>query len=594
MAGTPPEYCIKYQITNISNRHSENGERNYTRAEFTASGNTSIAIGKITRIVFMHAHTSTQNVTWNLYGRLSFGDGSSLISDTVGHKFSGSLYYYTNTFDVSSITPEKWATWTGIKQCVGTPKPKSGTLYYRGTPAYPIEVQVYFWAAADLVDGAEPPTVSGITLTDERGHIAKFGNAVQGKSDLTVTGQYQLDPNYIYLTAKHTLRLTDSAGTSVYQVTQNEDSRFHVGELRISGIVSWTYTVLDSAGNSVSATGTFTVLAYSPPSLSSLNAERYITTLDDQGDPVYTAADDGENVRFSFMASVASVNSKNAWRLVLTYGQDGTSENSGTAVTVDTGTDGEAWTVSQDRDILTITVGADVGWWFKFTLTDCFTETSMTAYIDEASAYFNVEKTGISIGMLSKATPDDHRFEVVDGYESHFYGGIYGVTNYYADEQPTGGRWINGKPLYRRTIAIEITAADTNAHGAIGDNVEMIVEFTGFLAATNGSHWPVNWYYSSTYYCAVFHYMNESRISIRASTTGTAYVTILYTHSDDDLRTFWVYSAEEGRLILKEQVSGSVQVSLSNGIANILALAGETVSYDSTTGRITIGNNGGE
>ena len=141
---------------------------------------------------------------------------------------------------------------------------------------------------------------------------------------------------------------------------------------------------------------------------------------------------------------------------------------------------------------------------------------------------------------------------------------------------------------------MEITAAGTDAYGAIGDNVDMIVEFAGFLAASDGSHWPVNWYFTSTYYCAVFHSANENRISVRAGTTGTAYVTILYTHSDDKLRTFWVYSADEGRLILKEQTAGSVQASLANNIANVLALAGEAVSYDATTGRIVIGDNGGE
>ena len=597
MAGTPPEYCVRYRRTDVPNRNNHNEPVFWPLSSFTVSGNTNIAMGKITRIIYNHPHSSTKSVTWKLFGRLEFGDGTTLDSNVVSHKFSGDVYTYSNTFDTSSLTVEKWQTCTGIWQSIATPLPSTGALYYRAVPEGPVEILVYFWSAADLADGAEPPTVTGITVEDENGHAETFENPVQGQSSLTITGQYALDPNYIYLTAKHTLQLTNGAGATIYNATQNEDSVFVVGLINEAGTVSWTYTVLDSAGNSVSQSGTFTVLAYTPPSISALFAERYATTIDDQGDPVYTAADDGENVRFSFVAAVAAVAGANAWSLVLTYGEDGTDEASGTAVSVQTGTDGATTTRTQDRSILATDLSASVGWWFKFTLTDSFTSVSMMCYIDEASAYFNVEKLGVAVGMRSRAIPGDRRFEVAEGFEAHFYGGIYGVTNYYLFGHPTGGRWITGKPLYRATIEIEITAAGTTAYAAIDENTEHVVDFQGFLLTDDGSQRPVNWNLSSSYYCTVWRYQDQASLSARASETGTIYATILYTKSTDALRSFWVYSAEDGHIILAEQVEGSVQTSYnaSTEHVNVTATAGETVNFDALTGRITIGTaEGGE
>ena len=597
MAGTPPEYCIRYRRTDVSNRNNHNEPVFWPLNRFAVSGNTNIPIGKITRIIYNHPHSSTKSVTWKLFGRLEFGDGTTLDSNVVSHKFSGDVYTYSNTFDTSSLTVEKWQTCTGIWQSIATPLPSTGALYYRAVPEGPVEILVYFWSAADLVDGAEPPTVTGITVEDENGHAETFGNPVQGQSSITITGQYALDPNYIYLTAKHTLLLKDSAGTTIYNATQDEDSVFVVGLINAAGSIAWTYTVLDSAGNSVSQSGTFTVLAYTPPSISALFAERYATTIDDQGDPVYTAADDGENVRFSFVAAVAAVAGANAWSLVLTYGEDGTDEASGTAVSVQTGADGATTTRTQDRSILATDLSASVGWWFKFTLTDSFTSVSMMCYIDEASAYFNVEKFGVAVGMRSRAIPGDRRFEVAEGFEAHFYGGIYGVTNYYLFGHPTGGRWITGKPLYRATIEIEITAAGTTAYAAIDENTEHVVDFQGFLLTDDGSQRPVNWNLSSSYYCTVWRYQDQASLSARASETGTIYATILYTKSTDALRSFWVYSAEDGHIILAEQVEGSVQTSYnaSTEHVNVTATAGETVNFDALTGRITIGTaEGGE
>lgn len=591
MTGTPTEYKIVYRKTNAGNQHTSTGDYTCARSGFAVSGNTNVPIGKITRIVLRHSNTSTQNVKWYLYGQIAFSGRAAITSNTIGRKWQSDVYTMYNTFSTNLPTPEEWANWTSVSVKIASPRPSSGQLYWRANSSYPMEITVYFWSAADLVDGAEPPTVSGVSVVDEKGFADTFDSPLQGQSTLRVTGIYELDPNYQYLTASHTLELTDAGGATLYRKTQNEDSVFEVGALDASGNVTWVYTVLDSAGNSVSDTGTLAILPYTPPSVAALSVQRYVTETDDQSQPVYVAAEDGDHVWISFTAASQAIGGENAWQLTLTYGQDGEDEAEGTTITLQTGADGQSLTFSQDRTLLTAQIDAAVGWWFRVTLTDSVTSTSVLAEVDEAGAYFDVEKLGVAVGMRSKAIPGDRRFEVAEGFEAHFYGGIYGVTNYYLFGHPTGGRWVTGKPLYRETLEIQITAAGTNASVGIDPDTESIVDFSGVLVTSAGAQRPINWHLSSSNYCAVWRPRGESIIWAQASETGTAYVTILYTKATDTLRSFWVYSAEDGHIILAEQAEGSVQTvyDASGEHVNVTATAGETVDFDALTGRITIG-----
>lgn len=54
---------------------------------------------------------------------------------------------------------------------------------------------------------------------------------------------------------------------------------------------------------------------------------------------------------------------------------------------------------------------------------------------------------GVCFGGFSLSTANQPLME--SHYEGVFYNGIRGVTNYLSEEIETGGRWIDGKPIYR-------------------------------------------------------------------------------------------------------------------------------------------------
>ena len=54
---------------------------------------------------------------------------------------------------------------------------------------------------------------------------------------------------------------------------------------------------------------------------------------------------------------------------------------------------------------------------------------------------------GVAMGQYSTGTQAEPRFEFA--YPALFYAGIQGVTNHAAAEVATGGRWVDGRPIYR-------------------------------------------------------------------------------------------------------------------------------------------------
>ena len=447
------EYSITYTKTNQAAKSTQGSTVQLAKSGFALSGNTNLNIGQITRITFRHKHSNGgYHGWWATTGRMYFGDGTSIKSDTIRYEYNGNQKWTTNTFGSGLPTPEKFATWTRM-DLIPSNHSGSGTLQWWATASEPITITVYFYKYEDLIVDADPPTASCVTIEDSTGYSTTYGNPVQGRSSLTITGQYALDARYPDLTSRHTLTLEDSAGNTIYSATQSDDAEFDVGAIDASGTVTWEYTVTDGTGGSATATGTITVLAYSPPSVTGLVVQRYTTDVDDQGHTTYVASEDGDHVWFTFAATVTAVNNSNAWTLTLVYGkQDDTDE---TTVTVASPSAGSTLTYTNSRAVLTAQIDPSHPWWFTVTATDAFgLSSSMTGYVDEAGAFFDVEENGVSVGMRSNGKASDKRFEVAEDYTSHFYGGIEGVTDYTEGEVTTGGKWVDGLPIYRRVILL--------------------------------------------------------------------------------------------------------------------------------------------
>lgn len=576
------EYSITYTRTNQADAKSTGGSTvQMAKSNFAPSGNTSLNIGQITRITFRHKHSNGgYHGWWATTGRMYFGDGTSIKSDTIRYEYNGNQRWTTNTFSSGLPTPEKFATWTRM-DLIPSNHSGSGMLQWWASAKEPVTITVYFYKAEDLIVDADPPTISGVSIADSTGHSETFGDPVQAESRLTITGEYALDPRYPDLSAVHTLTLTDSGGTDIYTASQSNDSVFDVGAITGAGTITWTYTVTDGTGGTATDTGTFSVLPYAPPAISGFAVERYTTVLDDQGNPTYVASEDGDHVRFTFSATVTPVNEGNPWTLTLNYAEED-SAGVGTTVQVASESAGGTLTYTEDRTILTAAVSANVAWRFTVIATDAFGETgSMTGYVDEATAFFNIEETGVAVGMRSTGIAAEKRFEVADGYEARFYGGIRGVTNYVVGEEiPTGGRWVDGRPIYRLSIAITAIAAGTNQSFSLGLAAGVLgtpVSISGIALRTNNTLSPVpNPAVSSTSVISVYvdvssaPYINIGIGSATGITSGV--VTIEYTKTTDDARTLWVYSDAGGDVVLAEQIPGSFTFT-DDGAGNIVITA---------------------
>lgn len=575
------EYSITYTRTNQATAKSTQGKTvQMVKSNFALGGNTSLNIGQITRIIFKHKHSNAgYHGWWATTGRLYFSDGSSIKSDTIRYEYGGSKWT-TSTFASGLPTPEQFSTWTRI-DLIPSNHTGSGTLQWWASAKEPVTITVYFYKAEDLIVDADPPTISGVSIADSTGHSTTFGSPVQAESRLTITGEYTLDPRYPDLSAIHTLTLTDSGGTDIYTASQSNNAVFSVGAIAGAGTITWTYTVTDGTGGSATDTGTFSVLAYAPPAISGFAVERYTTVIDDQGNPQYIASEDGDHVRFSFSATVTPVNEGNPWTLALNYAEED-SEGTGTTVQVASEAAGGTLTYTEDRTILTAAVSANTAWRFTVIATDAFGEIgSMTGYVDEATAFFNVEENGVAVGMRSTGTAAEKRFEVADGYEARFYGGIRGVTNYITGvEVPTGGRWVDGRPIYRLSIAVDSIPAGTNKSFSLGIDADVFgtpISINGIALRTNNTLSPVpNPAVSSTSVISVYvdvssaPYINIGAGSAAGITSGV--VTIEYTKATDDARTLWVYSDAGGDVVLAEQIAGSFTFT-DDGAGNIVITA---------------------
>lgn len=481
------EYSIVYTKTNQSNTSTHGKTVQLPRSGFSVSGNTNVNIGQITRILFKHRNNNGGvKGTWTTTGRLYFGDGTYITSNSIKHTYNGDNYWTTNTFSGGMPTPDKFATWTRMDMLVSG---SGGTLQWEATSSHPITITVYFYRAEDLIVDAEDPDASGATIADGTGYSTTYGAAVQGRSNLTITGQYTLDARYPDLSAVHTLTLTDSGGSNLYSATQPNNAVFAVGAVNATGTVTWTYTVTDGAGGSDTATGTFTVLAYSPPSITDLVVQRYTEEVDDGG-TVYVASEDGDHVWFSFTATASALNNLNNWSLSVQATQEG--QTPGTPTTFESHGPQQSdaqYTVTKtnDRTILTSEVSASTAWTFTVTVTDGIDSASATFEIEEATAFFDVEENGVSVGMRSTGTANDKRFEVADDYTAHFYGGIVGITDYTEGEVATGGTWVDGLPIYRRVILLGAkTSANLNVSISSYD-IRSLISFRG--VACTGSNY---------------------------------------------------------------------------------------------------------
>ncbi len=175
------------------------------------------------------------------------------------------------------------------------------------------------------------------------------------------------------------------------------DQTNHISSLiQSAGAISWTYTVTDSRGYTVTRTGTYTVINSSAPSITNVTVYR--------GDSGGTAQEGGAYIYATATASCESLGGHNS---VTLKGK------------VDSGayqsmTSGTRKTLKSDAD-------ANTQYIVTLTATDLLRSTSQTIIVPSLDLPVHIPSGKHGLGLGMKGTSDE---TLKVGYETKFYGGI--------------------------------------------------------------------------------------------------------------------------------------------------------------------------
>lgn len=280
------------------------------------------------------------------------------------------------------------------------------------------------------------PTMTSLTATRVDGNVpSAWGIYVQGKS-------------------KATLKINGAAGTqgstiSSYSISgggfSSTSSSFTTGFLTTVGTITFTAKVTDSRGRtSDTKTVSISVVAYSPPSVSSYSSQR----CNSAGTPL----DSGTYVKGLISFSYASCSSKNTITTSTSYKKSTAMAWTNANKTFSSGT---AFTFGGS-------ISAESSYDIKYTISDAFTTVTVNDTISTVSVLmdFKAGGKGIAIGKVSEF---DNTLEVSDKWNFRVYGkllkayivdSIYPVGSIYMSVNATspatlfGGTWTQLKDRF--------------------------------------------------------------------------------------------------------------------------------------------------
>ena len=146
------------------------------------------------------------------------------------------------------------------------------------------------------------------------------------------------------------------------------------------------------------------------------------------------------------------------------------------------------------------------------------------------------KKGGVAIGMFSNATDEEPKFEVAHDHESIFHGGIRGMTNLIDGEVPTGGHWIDGKPIYRYVYRGQVTFANNQLLQAELPISAETYTYTYAMVNDIYSARPLPFTYYGNAYWTMCYYIagNQLYVSVGKSYTGVKTILLILEYTKPD------------------------------------------------------------
>lgn len=139
-----------------------------------------------------------------------------------------------------------------------------------------------------------------------------------------------------------------------------------------------------------------------------------------------------------------------------------------------------------------------------------------------------------SVGQFTSVPTDydgDGIFE--SDWTGHFYNGIAGVNVYEPGEIDTGGKWVDGSPIYRRMVTFSASVgrnqiASISGSAIVLNGIDTVVKIDGMALWSSGANVPLNFYGGNDQYTAIWLYGTNGK-NIYYSTSDACQITaVLY------------------------------------------------------------------
>lgn len=249
--------------------------------------------------------------------------------------------------------------------------------------------------ATGTIPSSVKPTISSVTLNDAMGYYSTVGSYVYSKSKI-----------------HGVINASAGSGSSIssYSTSINSQtltgSTFTTSVLSTTGTNTYTTTVTDARGRTATYSGTFNVIAYSPPAINTFT----IVRCDSSG----TQDDSGNYVKINISAKITSLNSTNSKSYVLSYKLSSAS----TYTTLISDATSYTYTLT---DSVQSGFSSSNSYDFKLVVTDSYGSTTQSINIPTASVVmdFYNDGTGVAIGKVAE-TPN--KFDVA--YDTQVNGEV--------------------------------------------------------------------------------------------------------------------------------------------------------------------------
>ena len=233
-----------------------------------------------------------------------------------------------------------------------------------------------------LVPDSVVPSISSISLSEAGSLVpSSWGIYVQGKSQLKVT----INASGSYGSTISTYKTTGIDSNTYWA------SSFVSTLLQGTGTNTITVKIVDSRGREATKTVSYSCVSYNNPSITNAIIARCNVDGTDN--------EEGEYVKYSFKADVASVSNKNSYSYKLGYKKS--EDYSYEYITISN----SSYTLNKENIIINgITFDVDNSYIFEFVVTDYFTNTAITRQLGTGFTLldFNASGKGMAIGKVSQ------------------------------------------------------------------------------------------------------------------------------------------------------------------------------------------------